>query len=248
MRAGRFGDWDHGFRTGRRGLHNPHSWFAFGGGKYATWGVIQQLRACVGPKGDYLHSVLKFNTFMEQSSDDSRKLFDWRTISALQDAIDEGKLPDGLATLLFLKMVFYILMPIAEPNFVDPEPDDPDGADNGGPFAVVRSMWAGLYIMRLWRTYIRLSGESTLEKNFVTLEFYNTCEAMVHGATNYFLIAFRHRGTIPWRRCVLRLVADTRPQEPIFSLTRVGRFAGNSVNATLKVCVINSARSCLPLH
>ena len=185
---------------------------------------------------------------MEQSSDDSRKLFDWRTISALQDVIDEGKLPDGLATLLFLKMVFYILMPIAEPNFVDPEPDDPDGADNGGPFAVVRSMWAGLYIMRLWRTYIRLSGEFTLEKNFVTLEFYNTCEAMVHGATNYFLIAFRHRGTIPWRRCVLRLVADTRPQEPIFSLTRVGRFAGNSVNATLKVCVINSARSCLPLH
>ena len=69
--------------------------------------MIKQLKATLGPKGDYLHSVLKFNNFMEQSSDDSRKLFDWRTISALEGAINEGKLPDGLATLLFLKMVFY---------------------------------------------------------------------------------------------------------------------------------------------
>ena len=197
--------------------------------------MIKQLKATLGPKGDYLHSVLKFNNFMEQSSDDSRKLFDWRTISALEGAINEGKLPDGLVTLRFLKMVFYILMPIAEPNFVDPEPADAEAAGGGGPFVVVRSMWTGLYIMRLWRTYIRLSGDFSLEKKFVTLELYNTCEAMVHGATNYFLIAHRHRRTIPWRRCILRLVADTRPEESIFSQTRVGKFARNSVNSTLKV-------------
>ena len=219
---GRFGDWDHALRTGRRNLHNPIVNLAFGSACFATWGVIQQLKDLLGPRGNFLHSILKFNSFMEQSSDDSRKLFDKRTIGALREVVDDGRLPDGAATLLFLMMVNFMFMPMVEPNF-------------GDPFQCTRSMWTGLYIMRLWRAYVRLSPGVTLVANFVSLEFYNTCEAMIHGGTNWYLIVFRHRGKLPWHRAApLRLVADTRPQESIFSQSRVGKFALNSVNATFK--------------
>ena len=40
--------------------------------------------------GGYLHSVLKFNNFMEQSSDDARKLLSLQTINALGGVIDDG--------------------------------------------------------------------------------------------------------------------------------------------------------------
>ena len=90
-----YGDWDHGLRTGRRGLHSPRTWFCFGEGSFATWGVIQQLKDCVGRKGGFLHRVLKYNPFMEQSSDDSRKLFDIETINAFEEKVDDGTLPDG---------------------------------------------------------------------------------------------------------------------------------------------------------
>ena len=46
-----FGDWDHGLRTGRRGLHNPITCFAFGSASFATWGIIAQLEHILGPKG-----------------------------------------------------------------------------------------------------------------------------------------------------------------------------------------------------
>ena len=219
---GRFGDWDHALRTGRRNLHNPIVNLAFGSACFATWGVIQQLKDLLGPRGNFLHSILKFNSFMEQSSDDSRKLFDKRTIGALREVVDDGRLPDGAATLLFLMMVNFMFMPMVEPNF-------------GDPFQCTRTMWTGLYIMRLWRAYVRLSPGVTLVANFVNMEFYNTCEAMIHGGTNWYLIVFRHRGKLPWHRAApLRLVADTRPQESIFSQSRVGKFALNSVNATFK--------------
>ena len=196
---------------------------AFGTACFATWGVIQQLKDILGQRGNFLHSVLKFNSFMEQSSDDSRKLFDSRTIDALREVVDDGRLPDGAATLLFLMMINFMFMPMVEPNF-------------GDPFKCTKSMWTGLFIMRLWRAYVRLSSSTTLVSNFVSLEFYNTCEAMVHGGTNWYLIVFRHKGKLPWHRAApLRLVADTRPQESIFSHTRVGKFALNSVNATFKV-------------
>ena len=186
-----------------------------------------------------MHSVLRFNNFMEQSSDDARKLFAPATIDALEGEIRNGTLPDGNATLLFLMMVHFIFFPIMEPNYTPPLHwcDSPDGVDAGvGPFVITRTMWTGLYVMRLWRAFIRLSPGFTLKLNFISLEFYNTCEAMVHGATNWFLICWIHRGKLPWWRCVLRLVCDTRPQEGIFSLTRVGKFnLTNSVNATFKV-------------
>ena len=178
---------------------------------------------------------------MEQSSDDARKLFAPATIDALEGEIRNGTLPDGSATLLFLMMVHFIFFPMMEPNYTPPphwcDITDADEVDASvGPFVIVRTMWTGLYIMRLWRSYIRLSPGFTLKLNFVSLEFYNTCEGMVHGATNWFLICWIHRGELPWWRCVLRLVCDTRPQEGIFSLTRVGKFnLTNSVNATFNV-------------
>ena len=99
-------------------------------------GVIKQLKHTLGPRGKFLHSVLKFNSFMEQSSDDSRKLFDKRTIDALKEVVDNGQLPDGAVTLVYLMMINFLFTPILEPNF-------------GDPFKCVRTMWTGLYMMRL---------------------------------------------------------------------------------------------------
>lgn len=215
-----FGDWDHALRTARRNLHNARTVFAFGVTCFATWGVIKQLKHTLGPRGKFLHSVLKFNSFMEQSSDDSRKLFDKRTIDALKEVVDNGQLPDGAVTLVYLMMINFLFTPILEPNF-------------GDPFKCVRTMWTGLYMMRLWRCFIRLSPGLTLTYNFISLEFYNTCEGMIHGATNWYLIVYRHKGELPWRRAApLRGVADTRPQESIFSQLRT---AWQSVNFTFKV-------------
>ena len=229
-----FGDWDHCLRTGRKGLHRPNTNFCMGPNSYATWGVIQQLKSILGPKGGFLHSVLVFNNFMEQSSDDSRKLFAKETIDALGETIDAGKLPDGKATWLFLKMVHLVCFPMLDPNYSVAEDG---GVERGGPFVSTKAMWTGLYIMRLWRAYVRLSPGLTLVKNFISLEFYNTCEAMVHGCTNWYLICWRHKGDIPWRRAgPTRGVADTRPIEGIFSLIRAGKFnLTNSVNSTFKV-------------
>jgi len=222
-----YGDWDHALRTARRNLHNPRTCFAFGATCFATWGVIAAVKDMLGRRTNFLHRVLKFNLFMEQSSDDARKLIHHETIKAVEEVVENGRLPDGASTLLYLKMVNFMFNPMVEPNF-------------GDPFDCARSMWTGLYLMRLWRAYVRLAPNITLGANFVSLEFYTTCECMIHGATNWYLIMFRHRGRVPWRRAApLRLVADTRPQESIFSQTRVGRHAGNTVNVTFKVSALN---------
>lgn len=184
--------------------------------------------------------MLKFNNFMEQSSDDARKLLSLQTINALGGVIDDGRLPDGNATWLFLYMVHLMFFPMMDPNYTV---KDADGQERCGPFAWTNAMWTGLYIMRLWRAYVRLHPSFTLKINFVSLEFYNTAEGMVHGATNWFLICWRHKGIIAWWRAApTRGVADTRPQEGTFSLARVGKFnLTNPVNATLRV---SSAASC----
>ena len=85
---------------------------------------------------------------MEQSSDDSRKLFDSRTINALREIVDDGRLSVGVAVLLFLMMI-NMFMPMVEPNF-------------GDPFKCTTPMWTGLYTMRIWRAYVRLSSSITL--------------------------------------------------------------------------------------
>ena len=50
-------------------------------------GLCQHLKEKLGPRGNYLHGVLNYNLFMEQSSDDSRRLFEKHTVKALRDAV-----------------------------------------------------------------------------------------------------------------------------------------------------------------
>ena len=220
-------DWEHLYRTARRGLHNPRTLLAFGcetvGGEVcydvASWGVIEELRGLLGERGGYLDSVLKYNSFMDQSGDAANRLFNKRTIVALNEQYDKGLLPDAAATLLYLTTVNSIIAPIEDPDF-------------GTPFECVQSMWKGLHALRLWRKSVVLNDKLTLGENFVSLAMYETCEIIVHGATNHYLIVFRHAGDVSWRKKgPLRNVPDTRAMEGEFGAVRVGKIGHhNSVN------------------
>lgn len=232
------------YRTGRRNLHNARTSFVFsvvdGSSQIASWGVMERLKFNLGQNGGYLHEVLKFNAFMDQNGDAANLLFAKKTIDALKEQVQSKALPEGHATVLFLLLVYHIIEPIQDPNF-------------GDPFQCVESMWCGLTIARLWRSYVRTCREINLDLNFISLEMYNTLEVLVHGATNHFLAVKRHvsvraaaktpdpppekweRGALPWRLAgPTRNVSDTRPMEAHFGGMRVGDTAKrNSVNMTL---------------
>ena len=74
-----------------------------------------------------------------------------------------------------------------------------------------------------------MHSQLTLERNSISLEFYETLEIMVCGATNYFLYLKRHalgKHGVAWRALqALRKVGDTRGIEGVFSETRVGMIA-----------------------
>jgi hypothetical protein len=179
------GDWEHYLRTSRRNLYNPNTSLTFGvaaddgSREVASWGVIEELKDILGPRGDFLASILRFNAFMDQNGDAANKLFHSMTIKELEKRVDAGELPDGCATLLLMKMVNMIIAPIQDPNF-------------GDPFVCATSMWAGLSAMRRWRMYVKGHPRLTLTANFISLEMYNTTEIIVHGATNHYLSVKRH--------------------------------------------------------
>ena len=191
----------------------------------ATWGVIEQVKDLLGPQDGFTAGIWKYNAFMDQNSQAASLLLNNKTIRAIENLVDSGRLPDGHATIFFLKISNAVFHPMEDPDF-------------GDPFECVESLWTGLYGFRYWRAFIQLPDHSlTLGENFVSLECYNTVEATVHGCTNWALVAFRHKSpTTPWRLAgPLRNVATTVPYEGTFAAIRVGRIGhSNSVNCTLK--------------
>ena len=221
------GDWEHLLLTHRRNLRNEPTTFAFGFAarnvpdpSVATWGVLEHLKRELGPRGGFLHPILKYNSFMDQNGDAANRLFNERTIGALEEKILDGDVREGRATLLYLKMINQMLAPIEDPNF-------------GDPLKSTESMWKGLYTLRLWRDYVRLQG--SLERHFTSNESYRTCEVIVHGCTNHFLTGKLAGGNLDWQRLgPTRNVADDRPLEGRFGLLRSGKVGSNmSVNKSI---------------
>lgn len=173
---------------------------------------------------------------MDQNSNAADLLFDCKTIAAIEDLVETGKLPDGHATVLYLKMVNLVYEPIKDPNFLlaDGHFLPTQGAP---PFDSILSMWTGLYCFRFWRTFIKNTKGLTLGGNFCSLESYETVEATVHGCTNHVLVCKRHKAVeTEWRLAApCRNVATTTRSEGTFGATRVGKIGHhNSVNCTLK--------------
>ena len=203
------GDWEHMYRTDRRNLMNPRTLFAFAFGQHgeptavASMAVIESLKAKLRGDDDgsgdagYLSPVPRYNRFMEQSGDAANRLFNERTIGLLEKHVENGNLPEGKATVLYLKMINQMMRPVEDPNF-------------GSPFEMVESMWTGLYTMRLWRHAV--GKQASLEKHFTSLASYRTHEVIAHGCTIHLLIAKLIAKYLPWeRRGPLRHVADDRP-------------------------------------
>ena len=163
---------------------------------------------------------------MDQNSNASNLLFNSRTIEAVEELVNDNRLPDGHATLLYLKMVNAVYAPIDDPNY-------------GSPFDCHVSLWTGLYCFRYWRAFIKLESNSlTLGDNFCSLEFYNTVEGTVHGCTNWLLVLKRHKPPhIEWRLAApCRNVSTTTDMEGTYAEIRLGKIGHhNSVNCTLKV-------------
>ena len=191
-----------------------------------------------------LLSNIRYNAFMDQNSNAARLLFNTKTISAIEELVVGGKLPDGHATVLYLKMFHAIFAPMDDPDFELPtSADDAQvGARpfHGPPCDCILSQWTGLYILRYWRTFIKEAAplDLTLGDNFCSLELYNTAELTVHGCTNYILDCKRHKPPeIEWRLAApCRNVATTTDMEGTFGGIRMGKIGHhNSVNCTFKV-------------
>jgi len=159
-------------------------------------------------------------TTLSSSGDAANKLFNKKTVDVLKEFVDNGTIPEGKATLLYLTMINQIMAPIENPNF-------------GTPFDATESMYTGIYTMRLWREYVRL--HNGLVQRFTSLESYRTAEVIVSGCVNHFLIAKLFGSDIPWeRKGPTRNVADDRELEGLFGLVRAGKIGSNmSVNKTL---------------
>ena len=68
----------------------------------------------------------------------------------------------------------------------------------GPPPEVVKSLWKGLSIWRIWRQYIQLMPELTLTNNFTSYAHYMTEELLVHAGINHLLtlyLLFPHLST-----------------------------------------------------
>lgn len=247
------GERDHGLRTSRRNLYNGRVSLTMGfteaaetsEASYSTasWGVIEQVKHLLCERDGFSHQIFKYNAFMDQNSNASTLLFDKRTIDAIEGLVDSGRLPDGHATVLFMKMVHAVYSPIGDPNFGARE-DGTAVVDSIGyrapPFACHVSQWAGLYMFRYWRAFIKLDANPlTLGDHFISLEHYTTLELTVHGCTNWLLVVFREKAPrTPWRLAApTRNVATTTPMEGTFAAIRYGKIGHhNSVNCNLKVC------------
>ena len=208
----------------------------------ASWGVVEQVKHLLCERDGFSHQIFKYNAFMDQNSNASTLLFDKRTIDATEGLVDGGRLPDGHATVFYMKIVNAVYAPIGDPNFGARD----DGTAFVGaigyrapPFACHVSQWAGLCAFRYWRAFIKLDANPlALGDHFISLEHYTTLELTVHGCTNWLLVVFREKAPrTPWRLAApTRNVATTTPMEGTYAAIRYAKIGHhNSVNCNLKV-------------
>ena len=153
----------------------------------ATAVHLQQLRQTCNSMGvncGLSENDVLLAKFFDQNSDAAYEVFDLRMADLLEEYV-----PDSVSTVVYIKMIYYIMLPFRDLNMTPPE--------------IVRSVGTGPMMMRLWKKYLELSQlplqsgkgaakDSKKQGCFITSETYTSLEIQVHATIDHQLAMFLH--------------------------------------------------------
>jgi len=201
----------HGQRLVKKLLWNPRVVWTIGGSAAEGWliassGDIELALEAMGQGA--LASSMRTASYMDMSSDVAGTLTSAGFCDAFESVLPKLP-PSARATLLALRAVTLVLEPMRERNF-------------GTPFEVVRAMWSGLHLLRLFTAFVDEHPELRQKDNNMGSALRSVMETLVSQQTHYLLAAFMEKD-IPWREKHACRDNASVPLEGMFGVIREGQ-------------------------